>query len=1224
MSTTSRYFLRGILPLGLIIVAVFSGFLLVLDNQNRLHDTEQHFDQQMQNAINGKELGQQIVNKVGDFSSNFYKMFISVDSATQQAFLTKIDTLTEEILAIADVLSHGGSISLSPPNGIDPAAVSTYIRYQPDSETQYVTNFVTLERLLQDLRQQAHDTLQMTKGRNNALVNGQTEGLRQTGLKLRIFEAQVSNKLGKVKTQAELIVSLATSQLNTLTASVQQIRNASQRRDIQSTVIVCVIICGFIFLVFRQIRSSQKRLVKTITQLEMTQRDLSESHSEILALNQSLEEQVDKRTAELKISEQQWSDAFDAIKSPIFIHDRKGRIIKANQAYLEAAGVTIDNAVGVNYWSLFPRRNMPMPGCLCSPLQQQEKEQVHETNLQIDGQTFRSQSFAVRNREGEYLYGMHLMEDVTAQVTYRTRIQDSERRFRDLTNSLDVSLILVDRNQQILMLNQAARDCYRLNDQDYLGQHCSEVFGHHGIVCDQNAVLTVFQDGQTISTKKQTASGRIFDLTFHPITDSAGEISTCTIVTRDVSEREKYIQKLKRYEQIVATSRDLVAFFDEDCYYLAVNPEYASYLGLSEAEIIGRHVSDVIGLDRYCDYLKHKDTVFTLKRSVLLNEWIDYPAAGRRYIELAVYPYHDGDKVVGFVVRGRDITEKNKQDARLRLSGKVLESITEGILVTDSKGIIHAVNPAFTDITGYSEAEALGSNANLLKSGRHDEAFYREIWSALHTSGHWRGEIWNRRKNGEIYPELLTINTITDDAGKRNYVAIFSDISSIKKASEKLEYLAHHNALTGLPNRRLLQARLEHSLQNAQRERTCGAVIFIDLDNFKKINDSLGHDAGDEVLKSVAQRLLANARQVDTVAHLSGDEFVAVLHKTKSIDDAITRANQIIESLQQPFVIENYELMVSGSLGIAEFDGTSDVTIDNLLKNADAAMYKAKESGKNRYHVYSPELTDAAVEKVLMESHLRKALERGELYLNFQPQIELHSGRVVAAEALLRWNNPELGMVSPDKFIPLSEETGQIISIGEWVLKSACEQMMVWRKKGLGLKRIAVNLSGKQIQLKDLHKQVERVLFETGLPSGSLELEITEGFVMQHPEQSIAVLHSIRNLGVELSIDDFGTGHSSLNYLKRLPINRLKIDQTFVSDIGTEMEGEAITRAVIAMGRSLNLQITAEGVETPEQHEYLEAHGCHEAQGYLFSRPLSAQKMLELLESDRILTRYAC
>ena len=1219
MNNTAKYLLRGILPLGLILIVVLIGFGGLLANQTKLFKTESKLDGQIENAKNGKELGQLIVSNLGDVATLFYRVLVSSDPGTQIQLVTDVDQKIAFISNIADTLSHGGVVTVPLAEQLD----SSYlITYTPDGQTQFKPDFTVLDSLLVDVQAQIHRTIDFTLIRNTALRTGQTEQLRQAGLKLRIFEAGVQEKLRQVRGQALQVVASATATLGNLTTAVHQAREESRRRDLLSTIGIFLVICGFIVIVLYQIRSAQRKLAKTVAELEEAQEELALSHSEILGLNESLEQQVEERTTDLTLAEQQWSDAFDAINSPLFIHDNKGRIIKANQSYLDHAGVSLDEAVGTVYWNLFPRRNMPMPGCLCKPHELKEKDTPRECMLEIGERIFRSQSFSVRNPEGEYLYGMHLMEDVSEQVSYRTELQASERRFRDLTDSLDVSLIMVDRNQQVLMLNQAARDCYNLHDLEYLGRPCLDIFSAHGIVCDKATVAQIFEDGKALSTQKKTRTGRIFEIKFHPIFDAHKQIIACTIETFDVSEREKYIKELLRYEQIIATSRDLVAFFDKECRYLAVNNEYAKYCGQTVESILGRHVSDVIGLDRYCHYLHYKDTVFEQRQAFVLTEWVEYPAYGRRYIELSIFPYLEADVVSGFVVRGRDLTEQHEQNARLRLSAKILENISEGILVTDRDGVIGAVNPAFSRITGYSEAEALGQKVNILKSGRHDDSFYRNLWSALNTSGYWRGEIWNRRKDGEIYPELLTINTIQDDEDQVNYVAVFSDISTVKKTSEKLEYLAHHNPLTGLPNRRLLQARLEHSLQYANREGTRGAVIYIDLDNFKKINDSLGHDAGDEVLKTVAQRLMEGARQVDTVAHLSGDEFVTVLHKIKSIDDAVIRANQILKCLQQPFQIKEYELLIGGSLGIAEYDGRSE-NIESLLKNADAAMYKAKEGGKNCYQVYSPELTEVAVEKVLIESHLSKALDRGELMLHYQPQVDMHSGRIVAAEALLRWVHPELGNIPPDKFIPLSEETGQIIPIGEWVLKTACQQMMQWRKQGLGLKRIAVNLSGKQIQLKNLHKQVEKVLYETGLPSGSLELEITEGFIMKHPEQSIAVLQSIRSLGVELSVDDFGTGHSSLNYLKRLPINRLKIDRAFVNDIGAEQEGEAITRAIIAMGRSLNLQITAEGVETAEQHEYLQAHGCHEAQGFLFSRPLSAQNMLELLQSDRMLILHA-
>jgi diguanylate cyclase (GGDEF)-like protein/PAS domain S-box-containing protein len=765
------------------------------------------------------------------------------------------------------------------------------------------------------------------------------------------------------------------------------------------------------------------------------------------------------------------------------------------------------------------------------------------------------------------------------------------------------------------LLNDAAKEIYGVTDVNYAGKYCYEVFWESSHPCDVCPTLEVMRTGKTISAKRYFENDTVLNRINSPVHDSAGNIIGCAVIASDVTEQEKHLKKLKRFEQIISTSNDLVAFYDKNHTLLASNQVYADYFGIDFDTIVGRHASEILGSERYEFFSKFQEPVFKNKESLQFKLLADYPHAGKRHMEISFTPYIDEDGTVsGVVSRSKDITHKTEQEAKLRLSAKVFESTIEGITITDKDGNILAVNKAFCTITGYSEADVLGENPRILKSGRHGEDFYKKMWTSLAETGMWRGEIWNKNKAGRIYPELLTISSILDDDGNTlNYVAVFSDITSIRKVTEQLEYQAHHHPLTGLPNRVMLHIRLEHSIQHAKRERERGAVLFLDLDNFKKINDSLGHGAGDEVLKEVALRLQQHSREVDTVSHLSGDEFVVILQRINSINDALIRAQQILDSLQEPFNIGEYELYISASIGITEFSGESD-SIEGLLKNADTAMYKAKEGGKNCYHLYSPDLTDTALEKVLLETHLRRAIERNELVLYYQPQVTLPAGDIVAVEALVRWQHPDLGLISPDKFISLSEETGLIIPMGEWILKTACRQLLAWRKQGYGLRRIAVNLSGKQIQQKNLLEMVERILLETGCPSGSLELEITEGFIMQHPEQSISVLQQIRDLGVELSVDDFGTGHSSLNYLKRLPINRLKIDRSFVWDINENPDGEAIIKAVIAMGHSLSLQITAEGIETPEQRKFLEDLGCNEVQGYLFSRPLPAGEVEEYLK----------
>ncbi len=1223
----SHFMLRGLLPLGLALVVVLSGFMFLYWSNLHQTQTEQELDRQWRRAMSAKELTAFLGTETAKLASHFYAFIITTDGSAQQQHGEQLALHLDQVYSALGTLSAGGTF-LKPladaPDGFYP------IRIDPVLTPIKASYLHTVQQQLQQFEHKLEDIKLVTSQRNTLLGNREktdtAEGqlLKQAGYAIRAYNEDVSVLLEQLQDNVELLAAQLTNDLLILETQARDIRSGYRMTTTLVVVAVTLFCSFFLTLILRYMWSSRNRLVSTIESLREAQTNLCQRNQEVLALNEGLEEQVARRTEALSISELQWRDAFNAISAPIFIHDRKGKILKANQAYLEQAGVPMAEAQGRPYWTLFPKRNMPLPGCLCTPHDVSAKSPVSATNITVAERTYRSQSFFVQDEQGNYLYGMHLLEDVTEQERIKSELQEKERYFLDVTNSIEELLILLDRDLRVLMMNRAALDCCGLSGVDYRGKKCCDVFRESEIQCNTELILRVFENAEPLSAQMQMHSGKVLTVKVYPIYDGKGEVSACSIVAEDVSVRENYISGLVRYKQILSTSKDLVAFFDTEHRFLAVNGEYARYLQVDENAIVGRHASEVIGLERYSKFLQHQKLIFSDGKPFVCRDWVTFPGTGRRLMEITITPYKDDDqRVTGVVSMSRDITEQSERDARLRLSAKVLESTSEGITITDCDGNILAVNPAFCRITGYAENEVIGANPKILKSGRHDALFYQQMWESLQRDGQWRGEIWNRRKNGEVYPELLTISAIAGDDGETtNYVAVFSDISNLKQASEKLEFLAHHNPLTGLPNRLLLHARLEHSLQYAKREGTCGAVIYIDLDNFKKINDSLGHSAGDTVLKTVAARLQVGSRKVDTVAHLSGDEFVTVLHKIKTIDDAIVRAGQILGSLQQPFIIDGYEFHVGGSLGLAVFDNSTD-SIETVLKNADTAMYKAKDGGKNRYHVYSPELSEDAMEKVLLENQLRKAIERKELHLYYQPQVDIGSGRIVAAEALLRWQHPEIGMVAPDKFIPLAEDTGLIIPIGEWVLRTACEQMMQWRRQGLGMKRIAVNLSGKQIQVKDLHLQVEQVLMETGLSSGSLELEITEGFVMQHPEQSIAVLRNIRNLGVELSIDDFGTGHSSLNYLKRLPINRLKIDRSFVNDICEEHEGEAITKAVIAMGRSLNLQITAEGVETVEQREFLEIHGCQEAQGFLFSPPVAAEKMSFLLEQSNLVARRA-
>jgi len=582
-----------------------------------------------------------------------------------------------------------------------------------------------------------------------------------------------------------------------------------------------------------------------------------------------------------------------------------------------------------------------------------------------------------------------------------------------------------------------------------------------------------------------------------------------------------------------------------------------------------------------------------------------WPDGSERFVRDRAAVMRAGDgRAVSMIGTTLDVTEQVYAEARLRQAASVFSSTEEGVVITDPGGVIIDVNPAFTEITGYSRAEAIGKNPRILRSDRQDAAFYAALWQSLNTTGRWQGEIWNRRKSGEIYPEWLTINAVRDeDAQLVNYVAVFSDISGIKQSQAQLAHLAHHDPLTGLPNRLLFHDRLGHALSRADRDGSKLAVLFIDLDRFKHINDSLGHLAGDGLLQEVARRLTSAVRREDTVARMGGDEFTLLLEDLRRPEDAAVLARKLLEALGDPYAIAGRELFVTASVGISLYprDGRS---AEDLVRNADAAMYQAKDAGRNGYHFYTPELTAAALQRVHLEADLRRALGRGELVVHYQPQIELGSGRLIGAEALVRWRHPEQGLLAPDRFIHLAEDTGLIIELGELVLRAACRQAMDWLASGVPIERVAVNVSAQQVQRSDFVGTVRDVLADTGLPPRHLELEVTETFIMGQAEEGIRALHQLREMGVRLAVDDFGTGYSSLGYLKRLPIHMLKIDRSFVSELHGDSEDLAIAKAVIALGRTLGLQVIAEGVEHDDQAGLLLAEGCHYAQGYLFGRPV--------------------
>jgi diguanylate cyclase (GGDEF)-like protein/PAS domain S-box-containing protein len=570
-----------------------------------------------------------------------------------------------------------------------------------------------------------------------------------------------------------------------------------------------------------------------------------------------------------------------------------------------------------------------------------------------------------------------------------------------------------------------------------------------------------------------------------------------------------------------------------------------------------------------------------------------------------------------FYVYGREITEKKHYENLLLLSDSVFENSIEGITVSDADGIIQRVNPAFEGITGYSAKEAVGQNPRILKSDRHSPEFYEEMWSSLKEKGQWAGEIWNRKKNGEAYPEWLSITAIMGNQGDvSSYVAVFHDMTEIRRSQEKLRFTTYHDGLTGLPNRLLFEDRLERAVSIAQKNKVMVAVLCLDLDNFKHVNESLGHNIGDLFIQEVGTRISLAFMDKSTVSRFGGDQFNIILNSLAMAQEAVTCATDMIALFESPFMVEEKEIYSNISIGISLFptDGTTPLA---LIQNAEIAMHKTKASGKNSYSLFETGMNQKMIKRIELEADLRHGLDKNEFKLFYQPKVAVETGKISGMEALIRWDNAGKGLISPGDFIPVAEETGVIEPIGTWVLNQACIQTRQWHDLGYGSLKIAVNLSAVQFRNRDLASKIQAALDAAGLHPRFLNLEITESLVMNDVETAIDTMNRIADLGVSFSIDDFGTGYSSLSYLKRFPVSILKVDQSFVREIPNSKDDMVIARTILSMAKHLNMKTVAEGVETEAQLEFMRENHCDEIQGYYYSPPVPADKFLALLEGQK-------
>ncbi|MFC1749232.1 EAL domain-containing protein [Pseudomonadota bacterium] len=569
------------------------------------------------------------------------------------------------------------------------------------------------------------------------------------------------------------------------------------------------------------------------------------------------------------------------------------------------------------------------------------------------------------------------------------------------------------------------------------------------------------------------------------------------------------------------------------------------------------------------------------------------------------------------LIRGSiiDIRERQRSEEHMRKLSRALQQTADSILITDKHGFIEYVNPAFEKTTGYKCKEIIGQTPALLKSNKHDRSYYEELWDTITAGKVFSDVITNRKKNGSYYHEEKKITPLKDDNNNiTHFIATGRDITERIHTQERLHYLAHHDVLTDLPNRSGFSERLHTETSRALRNNKKVAVLFADLDRFKIINDTLGHDVGDQVLKTAADRLANSLRSSDTVARLGGDEFAIILTDITSTNKIAKIASKILQEISKPMYIDEQELFISSSIGITIFpDDSHDVSV--LTKHSDIAMYRAKKQGRNNYQFFSEEMSTKAAKRLTLETNLRRALERGELRLYYQPQLDILSNKIIGVEALLRWEHPEQGLTPPNEFIHILEETGLIVQVGEWVTRTACTQLKAWQNAGYNI-RMAVNVSSRQFNDSLLEQRIYNIIKESGISPSNIGLELTESLLMRNPGHTELALKHLSDMGINLSIDDFGVGYSSLNYLRRFPLNTLKIDRSFVSDITTDSDDAAIIITILAMAKTLKMSVIAEGVETKEQLEFLQKFECNTYQGYLFSKPLPADDVTVLLEEN--------
>jgi diguanylate cyclase (GGDEF)-like protein/PAS domain S-box-containing protein len=910
-------------------------------------------------------------------------------------------------------------------------------------------------------------------------------------------------------------------------------------------------------------------------------------------------------------------------------NDSDGRYLRVNRAYCRMVGYSEQELLSMRF------QDITHPEDLEQDLQQQKRLVDGETDsFEMDKRYVRKDgslvwatltTSAVPDPNGGERHYLGVINDVTDRKTADAALRASEARFRALVEQSITGIYVFD-DEAFRYANQRLADMFGYSVEELVDR-----LSPFDLIAPEDEGTVRSQIERRMDGRAQSAhysarglrkDGTRIWLELHGSRLDIDGRPAITGTALDITERVEAERRLRdseaRFRSIYEEVNDAIFVLDPMSHrFLDINRKAVEMIGYAVEEARGLGIEDISFHDRdrtEAEIARRVQSAFGGEPQMF--EWHARDREGRSlWIEINMRKARIGD-FDRVLLLARDITGRRRSEERLRLTSQVVDSTREGVVITDTENRILSVNPAFTEITGYTEEDVLNKTPQILQSGFHDRSFYRAMWHSIEKTNHWQGEIWNRRKSGETYPEWLTISAVRDEHGTvTNYVGVFTDVSRLKHSEAEVQRLAHYDPLTNFPNRVLLMTRLEHALELGRRNKTSVALMFCGLDRFKYINDSMGYPAGDELLQAVSRRIRSRVQRGDTLARFGGDEFVILLESDRETDDVAQLAQSIVQLGEKSIELSNGQTVFAGlSVGVSTFPTDGEDTT-SLITHANAAMQQAKVEGRHTYRFYTEGLTEAARQRLLMESRLRQAVENREFELYYQPIVSVADERIVGAEALLRWNDPELGVTTPDRFIPLAEETGLIVPLGRWVLDTACREARQWNPAGREGLRIAVNLSSRQFEASNLTEEVASILDDTGLVPGYLELEITESVLMEQGERSVEALNGLRELGVSLCMDDFGTGYSSLAYLKRFAIGKYKIDGIFIKDLPREREDVEIVSTMIIMAHNLNLQVVAEQVETPEQLAFLKAKGCDEFQGYLVSPAVPAEEFRALIRN---------